>query len=476
VKLWDHQAREIQQHAYEPGWFQLWDPRTGKTLPAVHKIAAWIASGARHILVVAPKSACDVWLQDNELGRFDPNKVAVLDLSDGPIAERKRRLAVPESRPTVAVVNRSALYPMTMVAHKPGPLRTWAPDALILDESHEFKTASAQCSRAALMLTAGTQYRLALTGTPDPEDYVDFYGQLKIICPEVLPVRIDEKGKPHRDLRAFEERYVRKNPIYPSKIDGYFNLDELRSIIFSRASRVRQSDCFDMPAVRDISISVPLPRIARELYTELVQNTVADFFGVEIDATHQLSRLTILHQLAAGFIRNEGEVEWVHDEKINAALEEINELNRAGKRVVLFHRYRVEGERLEAACCKRFGRNATRTLHGDTPGSARSATPFLQWPDLRIYIAQEDTANMSISLREADHVIWTSWGTKANVHYQARQRIFDDAKDKPHGLTYTYLEVPNTVDRFNRELIAKKRSASELLLDIGFENAAYGRF
>jgi hypothetical protein len=463
VSLWAHQRREIDEHALEPGWFQLWDPRVGKTRAAVYKIAAWISVGCRRVLIVAPKGACDVWR--GELLRFDPGRVCVVDLSDGPIAVRKSRIVTLEEEqlPVVAVVNRSVLKALTRIKSKDQPLRKWGPDALVLDESHEYKTPSAECSAAAFLLAQKTRFRLGLTGTPDPEDYVDFYGQFKIIAPEVFGTNLSE----------FEKRYVDRNPMFRSKIDGYRNVEELRQKIFSRASRVVQSDCFDMPAVRDISRTVPLPRIARELYTELVKNATADFFGIDIDATHQLSRLTILHQLAAGFVRNGDEVEWIHDAKIEAALEEIESLGT--KRVVLFHRYRAEGARLHSLLKNRYGNESVRVLNGDTPGSERSATPFLTWGALRIYVAQEDTANMAISLREADHVIWTSWGPKSNVHFQARQRIFDEATCKPHGLTYTYLNAPDTVDAFMTATIARKRSASEMLLDVGFQNAALGR-
>ena len=205
------------------------------------------------------------------------------------------------------------------------------------------------------------------------------------------------------------------------------------------------------------------------------RTAVADYFGLEIDALHQLSRLTILHELCAGFIKHGKDIEWVFDGKINAAHGQVEDLVAGKKRAVVFYHYRAEGARLFAEMQKKYGKGVVRELHGDTPGRDRSPTPFKTWPELQVYVAQEDTANMSISMREADHVIWSSWGTKSNVHYQARQRIFDEAECKPHGLTYSYLEVPNSMDGANRLTIAKKRSASDMLLHYGFQAMAYGR-
>jgi hypothetical protein len=411
--------------------------------------------------------------------------VRVIDLSDPEEQRFKRckahkscRMLIPspealaffkelyrEPLPVVLVVNRSALAPLVRPHGKDGPLRKWKPDAIVLDEVHEHKTPSANCSRAALMLAEHARYRLGLTGTPDPESHVDYYGIFKIICP----------GHLAKNKTEFDARYVRYNPVFPSKIEGYANLSELQAKIFAKSSIVKQADCFDMPKTRDLTIPVPLTRIARELYDELTMNAVADFYGVEVDATHQLSRLGILHQLCAGYLRNGDKVEWVFDGKIKQTLEEIESLLVADKRVVVFHHYRPEGERLVNEARKAFGVDRVGMLHGGVRMNNRSAAPFREWPNMRVFIAQEDTANLAISLREADHVLWTSWGPKSDVHFQARQRIFDDASVKPNGLTYGYMAVPNSADGFMLEVIRRKRSASELLLDAGFFNAAHGR-
>lgn len=483
--FWNHQQTEVDERSLEPEWFQYWDPRTGKSRPCVFKVGVWIArAGVRRILIAAPKSACQVWLKEDELGRFDDSAVRVVDLSDGPVVQRGVVLESlrAELRPTIVVVNRSVLYPLTMVNGRPGPLRRWNPDALVLDEVHEYKTPSAACSRAALMLAPNCKFKLGLTGTPDPEDYEDYYGQFKIVSPQTFefPIERKRKGRPSvweiaTTKEGFDARYIQRNAIFPSKIDNYLNVDELRAKVFSKSSRVRQEDCFDMPAVRDITVPVHFTKLVRELYDELVANATAEYFGLDIDALHQLTRITVLHELCAGFIKNGKETEWVFDGKIKATLGQVEDLVSARKRVVVLHHYRAEGARLVEELRKKYGKEVVRDLHGDTPGRDRSPTPFKTWPNMLIYVAQEDTANMAISMREADHVVWTSWGTKSNVHYQARQRIFDQAEQKPHGLTYTYLEVPNSVDGTNRNIITRKRSASDALLNYGFEAMAYGR-
>ena len=274
----------------------------------------------------------------------------------------------------------------------------------------------------------------------------------------------------------FIDRYCEMNFHFPSKVDRYKNVEELRAKIFSVASRVRQEDCFDMPDVLpDIYVDVPFSRLARELYTELTENLCAEFLGLDIDATHQLSKLTILHQLAQGFVRNEAhEAEWVFDGKIKAAHHYIEEMLRADKRVVVYHHYTPEGQRLYEETVRTYGKQRVGSLHGNTPRSARSPHPFADRPEVRIFIAQENTAQMAISLREADHVLWYSWGPASDVNYQARQRIFDERKNKPHGLSYTFLRVPHTVDAFMTAVVAQKRTASAMLLDYGFRKAALG--
>lgn len=470
------QTKEVLEHAYEPGWFFFWDPRTGKTYTAVLEIALWIKLGITRILVVAPKSGCDVWLDKEELGSFHPFRVRVVDLSsDDPITVRSAQVAALDaSMPTVIVVNRDVIFKERLKNRKTGAmiagllrdLERWGPEALILDECHDYRTPGSRRSRAALALAKHAKFKRGLSGTPDPTDYIDYYGQFKIIAPEVFGTRKDK----------FEERYCIMSRIIPGQVNHYINTDELQAKIFSRATRVRQRDCFDMPDVLpDIFIEVPFTKLARDLYDDLAKHYVAEFLGLKIDATHQLARLSILHQLAQGFVRNEGgDIEWVCDNKIKAALDYADEMMRAGKRLVIFHKYTPEGERLYAALSKLYGVAAVAALNGDTRRVDRTSKPFVSNPRLRILVAQEQTANLSISLKEADHVLWYSWGPEWDINHQARQRIFADRAEKPHGLSYTFLEVPKTADRFMYKTVQKKMTDSAALLDTGFRKAVFG--
>lgn len=472
--LYLHQQREVEEHTYEPGWFLFHDPRTGKSRIIVYEIAHWIKSGIRRILIVAPRSGCKVWLKDDELGVFDPGQVVIVDLStDESIA---KRLALLEGikrldTPTIIVVNRDVIFKErtsktgTLTGLQKALLK-WGPEGLILDECHDYRKISSKRSRAALALAKNATYVRGLSGTPDPKSYLDYYSMFRIVAPEVFGTRKAD----------FQSRYANMNPYYPNKVESYHNVDELQAKIFSRASRVRQSDCFDMPDVLpDIFVDTPLTRLARSLYDELVENACAEFLGLQIDATHQLSRLAVLHQLAAGYVRDsQGNAEWIFDGKVKAALDYIEEMMRADKRIVVFHHYTPEGLRLAEVCAKEYNKHRVGSLSGRTPNKERSATPFADHPGMRIFIAQEATANLAISLREADHVLWYSWGPEHDINYQARQRIFDERKNKPHGLSYTFLNAPNTVDQFYTKILAKKLSASHALLDGGFRKAAYG--
>jgi SNF2 family DNA or RNA helicase len=466
---WSHQTTEIERYAFTPRHFRFWDPRTGKTRVSVYEHALWINAGLRRALVVAPATACSVWLDAPELGRFDPAQVRVIDLSEGSIAERRETLYALHNTdlPTIVVVNRDVIFKERPRGNDTltglcKALADWAPEALTLDECHAFKTPSSRRTRAATQLAKHARFRRGLTGTPDPTSYRDLYAQYRIIAPEVFGARRAD----------FDERYCIMNRFYP-KVERYVNVDELKAKMLSRASVIRQADCFDMPDILpDIMLPVPFTKLARELYDELTKNFVADFLGAEIDATHQLARLAILHQLAQGFIRHDdGEVEWVFEGKIKAALEYAGEMLRSGKRLVIFHHYRPEGQRLADS----LGKIANvGVLNGDTPKSQRSPAPFRDNPSMQIFVAQEETANLSISLAEADHVLWYSYGCEWDVDYQARQRIFAERSKKPHGLSYTFLEVPQTTDRFMYRTARRKQIDSEALRSVGFKEAAYG--
>src|ERR1700683_2388947 len=172
-ELWSHQAKEVAEHTWEPGWFLFWDPRTGKSRPIVLEMAHWISSGIKRILLVAPLDACKVWLKPDEIGLFDSNKGVVMNLADSAesMAERSTQLAFNEyaDLPCIVVVNRDVIFKERLthdgtktLTGLQKALKRWGPQALVLDECHDYRKISSKRARAAEALAKSAIYRRGL--------------------------------------------------------------------------------------------------------------------------------------------------------------------------------------------------------------------------------------------------------------------------------------------------------------------------
>ncbi|MDE2098120.1 MAG: DEAD/DEAH box helicase [Patescibacteria group bacterium] len=457
VARWAHQQEEIEKHWAAPARALLWPPRSGKTRAIADHLQRLEAErGVTRTLIIAPQFVCKtVWPEELErIGR------SALDLSSGPLVQRKTRLTwMRQSKPSpgihaIVLVNWDAL------ARLVPEILAWGPQLVIADEAHYAKAAGAARSRAYHRICAQAQYRRALTGTPTPRDYIDAYSIWKGLDPSIFGT----------SKAAFERRYCELDPWGRPKF--YRNLPELQtkmhsiSSVFDRAKAWR-----DMPP-QIVSRRLALPPDVRALYDDLVKKTVAEWEGVEIDATHKLARITKLQELTAGFITNEqGEPVWVHETKIEAAVSECVDLVNAREQVVVFYHFTPEGKRLEERLIEEVGRDAVARVGGDVSVATRVDLQkrFNGRGTPRIMVMQ-DSLGIGISLKAASYLVRMSYPLDYAAYLQSNERIYEPGKP----LTYVTLDVERSVDQFARRVCMDKKRASDELLGLGFEGVALG--
>jgi hypothetical protein len=480
--LWRHQERHVAEHGMDPEYVLLWQPRVGKSLAAARDVLRWrLEAGVRRVVLAAPKTVCaTVWApliaaEAARIAKMQPSGALeppqVLDLYSGTIEHRRTRLRTQKGMTTpwvIAIVNRDALTALV------DDLVAWVsplPSGLVLDELHDYKTASSARGRAAFRIARMTQFRRGLTGTPASEGYEDLYGQWKIVAPEIFGTRKVE----------FLERYVVFDPHarYP-KITGYQNVDELKTKAFSIASVVKRSDCFEIPPEQDVERIFALPPAAQKVYDGIIDDHILELQngGVEIPVRHTFSRLIQLRQICVGFARywdpnrssddasddDRKTVEWLHDGKMDIVKAEVADLLESKEKVVLFHAFSPERERLMHA----LRDYKPLALYGGTPADARLRflDMFRKQADHSVLIAQESVASLGISLAAADYAIFVSFGPSRAVHTQARDRIFKPAGEMVPGkhLTTIYPLAANSVEISMRALHANKQNMEEYLL------------
>lgn len=464
---WKHQQDEVNDHTHEPARALFWQARTGKTRTIVKQLA--IKKFSR-VLVTAPIMALRMsWKK--ELGALE--NVSVVDLTQGSTVKRTAAIAeIPKGARVVLLVNIEAL-----TALEPALLKFKA-EAIVVDEAHLIKNASAQRTVTLNRLGRKAVWRRILTGTPTPRNYIDLYSQFKFLDPDVFGT----------SKNVFLDNYCTMHPHWHHQVIGYKNLPDLERRMKTRATRVLRDDCFDIPNILEITRAITLPPSVVEAYRKLVKAQKIEIEGINnqdvtINGTNRLARFTKLQQLTSGFAGSDNGAVWVHREKIAAIVDELSEHVENGEYVVVSYRFRAEGIELENTISKFFGDDAiVERLSGDTPQrdreritapfdiSARSTGASVRRETSRILIVQEQVGGLGISLAKADHMIVASASADAAAHDQMRDRIWAPSKK----ITYTYMMVPGTIDYTIKAILERKISAQAALLDAGFEQAAMG--
>lgn len=481
MSLWQHQNDDIQIHGLDAAHALFWEPRTGKSRTMRGHIERLHAEkDVRRTLIVAPQLPLRTTWTTELLTLRD---VRVHDLTEGEVPQRAARLRdLALFRATgaaamhdIVLVNYDVLYKLRASIIK------WRPQLVIADEAHLCKSPGARRAAALQRIGDYALYRRALTGTPDPRSYEDYYAIYRFLDAEIFGTSATD----------FRDRYCNMHPIYRNNVASYKKdmLPELRQKVFSIASRKLREDCFDMPKIHEIERTVEMPQKAWDVYEKIVEDHTYSSDWLELDAEHKIARLGILQRITSGFAYlqlengnlNGKAAKWVHDAKINAAVEELSDIVLSGNLAVVFYLYRAEGNALVEALSKAFGSEKVVKLDGETPTDERVRMTAGFDPartsmndKVQILVVQEQVGSLGISFARAKYALFYSYSMNYAAHSQAADRIWSPGTSTT--LTKTYLTVPSSVDIFIRKLVSHKDASSRMLLDVGFKQAARGKF
>ena len=205
---------------------------------------------------------------------------------------------------------------------------------IIVDESHKIKNPKSKVSQYMRYLGNLTKYKLVLTGTPQNEEYYDYWMQMGFIDSPLYKI----------PLKEFEKWYVNyildfQQGHYFKRIESYNNTDALKQAINEKAFYKEYESNYGNPIEIYEKLNTP------SLYKSFMKDKVYD----DVVADSDMSLRTYLRQCCSGFIKNH-KLEKGPKEKW---LEDFLEI--ANDRVVIFVNYNIEIEIL-VALCKMLGR------------------------------------------------------------------------------------------------------------------------
>lgn len=313
-----------------------WDMGLGKT---VTSLEIYKKFDLDNLLVISPKSMIDEWVKEfeSQVGR---KAITFHDL---------RRLAKKHNLSQSAYLKNMEISCVVMNYEMVWRNKdySWVGDRtmIIADESHRFKNPNSKIGRYMKLLKTRTQYKVALTGTPQSMGYIDYWNQLFFL------------DKIDLTFGQFKNKYcVYENKNYRGvrvrELTGYKNVGEFEQEYISKCELLKiervydeviKHNYIDLPTTRDYNRvrkdrviyygddGIVLDRKKIDAFLKGEDSSIIDYRLLDNPGAYRFGLRELLD--------NKYKKEWLRD-----FLEDYN------KRVVIFYNFNHELESIINIC------------------------------------------------------------------------------------------------------------------------------
>jgi hypothetical protein len=331
-------------------------------------------------------------------------------------------------------------------------------DMVIMDELSRMKTPGATRFRKLRSVLPKIPIRIGLTGTPVGNHLIDIWGEMYCIAgPKPLGPSVEE----------FKYRYFRPKARRGHIVYSWETLPGSEAEIHRRikpwAFTLRPSDAPKLAELRVNEIRVPLPARVLEMSRELADDLVTEMAsGAELTAFSGNVAAMKVRQMAGGAVYLDpptvlGEppprvrgVEHVHDEKLNALADLVDELQ--GAPLLTFYWFRHERERL----LKRF----PQAVDIDAPDA------MARWNrgEIEMLLAHPASAGHGLNLQHGGHhICWFTLPYSLEMWKQAIGRLIRHGQVSPWVMAHVLLA--GRADEVVLAALHRKRIVEDALLD-----------
>lgn len=401
------------------------------------------------VLVICPTSIIGVWLEEfKKFADFDYCIEAIIGTT---MSKRKDKLKLlcHKIGLKVAIINYEATWRMEK------ELNIYKPDIIICDESQKIKNPSASQSKTIHRLGVKAKYKIILTGTPVQNSPMDVFSQWKFLDPNIFGL----------SFYAFRNHYAVMGGYYNHQILRYKNMDELTSKAHSVAYRITKEEALDLPEQIFLNRYCELESTARKIYDTVVKESYAELMDGEIIATNVLTKLMRLSQIAGGHVKDdEGRMQVISKSKLNELkdiMEDVIIDNK--KKLVIFARFIPEIESIKSLAREMDIRYSYITGEIKTEERSEMCSKFQNDNNIKLFIAQIQTAGIGITLTAADTAVFYSLDFNYANYSQAIARTHRIGQK--NTCTYINLIATETVDEKILKALESKQDIAKNIVD-----------
>lgn len=473
----DHQKRGLRAIIESRGVHALlYDPGTGKTattLDYCSLLALKSPTGEARVLVIAPLAAVDTWIEQAEVYVADGVRVHA-EAVGGSIRQRAevlvarghgdyrtglRRSVAHVERPaegapllTLLALNLDTFASRasatrggsrTMADVMVDAVKRYAPDLIVVDESHRIKSATSNTSRAIARLTPLCRRRMILTGTVMPHSPLDVFGQWRFLD----PLAFGRNGRP-ATFGQFRGEYAVMGGWMGKEVKGFVNLDRMQAVMARNSTVVRKADALDLPPVTDTVVRVDLNPAETRAYRDMKKSlAVLLSSGALATVPNRLAQMMRLRQITSGYLPDDnGVLNVIGDSKARVVRSIVHDTLAGESRVVVFAHFRHEIDLLARTLAERG--TEVVTITGDTDARERAVIRHRfgsDDPARIVLVAQTKTMSLAVNeLVTASHAVFASLPNQRDDIEQARARLDRHGQTKP--VTIWTAAAPGTVD------------------------------
>ena len=357
----------------------------------------------RKVLVIAPKRvALDTWTR--EAAKWDHlSKLTVSRV----LGTAKERLEALEATADVYVTNRENVA--WLVGLYKGKKNPWPFDMIVIDELSSFKSPSAVRFRALRKVRPLATRVVGLTGTPNPNGYLDLWSQVYLL---------DQGARLGKTFTAYRNDFFKPGRMNPSTRVVYdWNMEDWAKGSIDKSLQdlcvsMKAEDYLDMPEYLPITTPVVFDPEQTKQYKKLERDYLLTIDQDTITAATAAAVTGKLQQFAQGAVYNtEGGWTEIHNAKLEALDELIEAAN--GNPLLVFYWYKHDLARLKAKYPK------ARTLDDEKD--------IADWNTGRVpLMLAHPSAGYGLNLQDGgNQVIWftlPAWNLE--LYQQANARLY----------------------------------------------------
>jgi len=344
----------------------------------------------------------------------------------------------------------------------------WAPEVLILDESHRCKDLKSKRTKNIVKLSLAMvreTYKYLMTGTPVTNSQMDIFSQFYIL---------DGGETFGRSFFAFRAKYFYNANQYSSnrKFPNWIPMKNIDAVlnekIKSLSSVAKKEDCLDLPPLVRQEVEVTLSPKQAKIYKEMKKDFITFIGDKACSAPLALTKLIRMQQILSGFLKMEDGTIERFDSGRTSVLSELLEGLCGDKRnkVIVWAIFKEDYATIRSVCDRSGIRSVE--LQGSLSPKQKDANleAFKTDEGIQCLIASPAAGGIGINIVQAAYSIWFSRSFSYEQDVQATARNYRGGSNVHTSVTRYDLVSRGTLDEVLLDAIKAKKTISENILGI----------